>query len=75
MRQMDGAFGVATVAAVFATAGSYTSAAAFSDGFAPAIAAATGLALAGALAGLAQPGRPGPAQDAPAERVASEQYA
>jgi hypothetical protein len=30
MRQMDGAFGVATLAAVFATAGSYTSAAAFS---------------------------------------------
>jgi len=71
MRQLGGAFGVAILAAVFATAGGYTSAAAFSDGFAPAIAAATGLALAGALAGLALPGRPGQAQDAPTERVAA----
>jgi EmrB/QacA subfamily drug resistance transporter len=75
MRQLGGAFGVAILAAVFATAGGYTSAAAFSDGFAPAIAAATGLALAGALAGLALPGRPGQAQDAAAGRVASEQHA
>jgi hypothetical protein len=29
MRQLDGAFGVATLATVFATAGGYTSAAAF----------------------------------------------
>ncbi len=57
MRQLGSAFGVAILAAVFAAAGSYTSAAAFSAGFAPAIAAATGLALAGALTGLALPGR------------------
>jgi EmrB/QacA subfamily drug resistance transporter len=75
MRQLGGAFGVAILAAVFATAGGYTSAAAFSDGFAPAIAVAAGLALAGALAGLALPGRPGQAADAPAERVASGQHA
>ena len=37
-----GAFGVAILAAVFAGAGGYTSAAAFSAGFAPAIAAAAG---------------------------------
>jgi hypothetical protein len=60
---------------VFATAGGYTSAAVFSDGFAPAVAAAAGLALAGALAGLALPSRPGPVPDAPAGRVASEQHA
>jgi hypothetical protein len=71
MRQLGGAFGIAIAAAVFATAGGYTSAAAFSDGFAPAIAAAAGLALAGAFAGLALPGRPGQAQDAPAEHVAA----
>jgi MFS family permease len=71
MRQLGGAFGVAILAAVFAAAGGYTSAAAFSDGFAPAIAAATGLALAGALAGLGLPGRPGQAPDAPAEPVAA----
>ena len=71
MRQLGGAFGIAILAAVFASAGGYTSAAAFSAGFAPAIAAATGLALAGALAGLALPGRPGQAQDAPAERAAT----
>jgi hypothetical protein len=51
---------VAILAAVFATAGGYTSAAAFSDGFAPPIATATGLALAGpSLAGPAGPARPG----------------
>ena len=62
MRQLGAAFGVAILAAVFAAAGGYTSPAAFSAGFAPAIAAAAGLALAGALAGLALPGptRPGP---------------
>ncbi len=71
MRQLGGAFGVAILAAVFAAAGGYTSAAAFSDGFAPAIAAAAGLALAGALTGLALPGRPGQAPDAPAGQVAT----
>jgi hypothetical protein len=71
MRQLGGAFGVAIAAAVFAEAGRYTSAAAFSAGFAPAIAATAGLALAGVLAGLALPGRPGRAQDAPAERAAT----
>jgi hypothetical protein len=71
MRQLGGAFGIAIAAAVFATVGGYTSAAAFSAGFAPAIAAATGLALAGALAALVLPGRPGQAQDAPAEPMAT----
>jgi hypothetical protein len=71
MRQLGGAFGVAILAALFAAAGGYTSAAAFSAGFAPAIVAAAGLALAGAFAGLALPGRSGQAQDAPAERVAT----
>jgi len=71
MRQLGGAFGVAILAAVFAAAGGYTSAAAFSDGFGPAIAAAAGLALAGAAAGLALPGRPGGAQHAPTGQVAA----
>jgi hypothetical protein len=71
MRQLGGAFGVAILAAVFAAAGHYTSGAAFSAGFAPAIAAAAGLALAGALTGLALPGRPGRAQDAPAGLAAT----
>ena len=52
-------------------AGGYTSAAAFSAGFAPAITAVNGLALAGALAGLALPGRSGQAQDTPAEQAAA----
>ena len=43
--------------AVFAGAGSYASAAAFVDGFGPAIGVAAVLALAGAAAGLALPGR------------------
>jgi MFS family permease len=71
MRQLGGAFGVAILAAVFASAGGYTSAAVFSDGFAPAIAAAAGLALAGALTGLTLPGRPQAAPTAPAEQVAT----
>jgi len=71
MRQLGGAFGVAIAAAVFAADGRYTSAAAFSAGFAPAIAAAAGLALAGALAGLGLPGRPGRTHDAPAELAAA----
>jgi EmrB/QacA subfamily drug resistance transporter len=64
MRQLGGAFGVAILAAVFTSAGGYTSAAAFSAGFAPAIAAAAGLALAGTIAGLTLPGR---APDAPGQ--------
>jgi hypothetical protein len=75
MRQLGGAFGIAILAAVFAAAGGYASPAAFSAGFAPATAAAAGLALAGALTGLALPGRPGQAHDAPAERPATAHQA
>ena len=57
MRELGGVFGVAVVVAVFAGAGSYASAQAFTDGFTPAILVAAGLALAGAAAGLALPGR------------------
>ena len=57
MRELGGVFGIAVVVAVFAGAGSYASAAAFTDGFAPAIGVGAGLALAGAVAGLALPGR------------------
>ena len=58
MRELGGVFGIAVVVAVFAAAGSYASPAAFTDGFAPAIGVAAGLALAGAFAGLALPARP-----------------
>jgi len=57
MRELGGVFGIAVAVAVFAAAGSYASAGAFTDGFAPAIGVAAGLALAGAIAGLALPGR------------------
>ena len=57
MRELGGVFGIAVVVAVFAGAGSYASAQAFTDGFAPAILIAAGLALLGAVAGLALPGR------------------
>jgi EmrB/QacA subfamily drug resistance transporter len=56
-RQLGGAFGVSVLVAVFAGAGSYASPDAFSAGFAPAIGVAATLSLAGALAGLALPGR------------------
>jgi MFS family permease len=57
MRELGGVFGVAVVVAVFAGAGSFASPQAFTDGFEPAILVAAGLALVGALAGLALPGR------------------
>ena len=57
MRELGGVFGIAVVVAVFAGTGSYASAAAFTNGFGPAIGVAAALALAGAVAGLALPGR------------------
>jgi EmrB/QacA subfamily drug resistance transporter len=56
LRELGGVFGIAVTVAVFAAAGSYASAEAFTEGFAPAIAVAAGLSLLGALAGLALPG-------------------
>jgi EmrB/QacA subfamily drug resistance transporter len=58
LRQLGGAFGVAVLVAVFAGGGSYASAEAFSDGFAPAIAVSAALSVVGAIAGLGLPGRP-----------------
>jgi EmrB/QacA subfamily drug resistance transporter len=52
LRFLGGSFAIAVVAAVFAGAGSYASAQAFSDGFAAAIAVCAGLSLAGALVAL-----------------------
>jgi EmrB/QacA subfamily drug resistance transporter len=57
MRQLGGAAGVAILVAVFGRAGSYASAQAFTDGFAPAIGACAALSLTGAIASLAVPGR------------------
>jgi EmrB/QacA subfamily drug resistance transporter len=57
MRQLGGVFGIAINVAVFAGVGSYASAQAFSDGFVPAMAVTAALSLAGALSGLALPGR------------------
>ena len=72
MRELGGVFGIAIAVAVFAGAGGYASAQAFTDGFTPAILVAAGLALAGAVAGLALPrppaGRPSPRRSAPSRR-------
>ena len=57
LRQLGGVFGVAICAAVFAAHGGYASAAEFTRGFGPAMGACAGLALLGALAGLAIPRR------------------
>jgi EmrB/QacA subfamily drug resistance transporter len=57
MRQLGGAFGVAILVAVFAGAGHYGSARGFSGGFVPAIAVASMLALAGAVAASLLPRR------------------
>src|SRR5213080_4219556 len=57
MRELGGVFGIAIAVAVFAGAGSYVSASAFTDGFGPAMVVCASLALIGALAGTALPGR------------------
>lgn len=57
MRELGGVFGIAVIVAVFAAAGSYASAPAFSDGFSAAVGVAAGLSLTGALAAVALPSR------------------
>jgi hypothetical protein len=57
MRELGGVFGIAVLVAVFAEAGGYTSAAAFTDGFTPAIAVSAGLSLLGAIAATVLPRR------------------
>jgi EmrB/QacA subfamily drug resistance transporter len=52
MRQLGGALGLAIAVAVFTGAGTYASPAAFSDGFAPAIAVSASLSLLGAITAL-----------------------
>jgi EmrB/QacA subfamily drug resistance transporter len=69
MRELGGVFGIAIAVAVFAGAGSYASVQAFADGFTPAILVAAGLALAGAVAGLALPSRRLPTAAAPTRAV------
>ena len=57
MRELGGVFGIALSVAVFAGAGGYASAQAFSDGFVAAMSVSAGLSLLAALAGAALPGR------------------
>src|SRR3954467_12826218 len=57
MRELGGVFGIAVAVAVFGGAGGYASAASFIAGFGPAIGVVAGLSLAGAIVGLALPGR------------------
>jgi hypothetical protein len=58
LREPGGVFGIAILVAVFAEAGGYASAKAFSDGLAAAIAVSAALSLVGAIVGLGLPGRP-----------------
>jgi EmrB/QacA subfamily drug resistance transporter len=57
LRQLGTTFGVAILSAVFAASGGYGSARTFSDGFRPAMAAGTALAVGAAIAGWWTPGR------------------
>jgi hypothetical protein len=57
MRELGGVFGIALSVAVFSGAGSYASAASFSDGFTAAMGVAAGLSVLGALCGAVLPGR------------------
>ena len=57
MRELGGVFGIALAVAVFAGAGGYATATAFTDGFVPAMGVAAGLSLLSALCGAALPRR------------------
>jgi EmrB/QacA subfamily drug resistance transporter len=57
MRELGGVFGIAIAVAMFAGAGSYASAQAFSDGFVAAITTSAGLSLLAAIAGSTLPSR------------------
>src|SRR3954447_25438832 len=57
MRQLGGVFGIAVLVAVFAGAGGYASPAIFVEGFGPAAGVSAGLAVIGAVTGLALPRR------------------
>jgi EmrB/QacA subfamily drug resistance transporter len=57
LRQLGGVFGIAVLVAVFAGTGGYASPAAFVDGFGPAAGVSAGLAVIGAVTGLALPRR------------------
>jgi EmrB/QacA subfamily drug resistance transporter len=57
MRELGGVFGIALSVTVFAGAGSYVSAHAFTSGFTAAMGVSAGLSLLGALAGAALPAR------------------
>jgi EmrB/QacA subfamily drug resistance transporter len=70
-RFLGGAFGIASVVAVFDRAGSLNSPQAFSSGFAAAVGVAAALSAAGAIAGLGLPARHQTAS-APADAVAQE---
>jgi len=72
MRQLGAVLGIAVVVAVFAGAGDYASAHAFSAGFAPAIGVTAAFGFAAALAGLALPGRSGRASQPTAEALTSD---
>jgi hypothetical protein len=63
LRELGGVFGIAIAVAVFAEAGSYASAAAFVDGFAPALGTAAALALLGAAIAVAVPAKLRPFSD------------
>src|SRR4051794_3704943 len=75
MREIGGVFGIAVTVAVFAGAGGYGSAQAFTDGFGPAIGVAAGLALAGAVTALALPGRRTSTAAAPVTAIPATQEA
>ncbi len=57
MRELGGVFGIALAVAVFAGAGGYATAAAFTDGFVPAMGVGAGLSVLSALCGAALPRR------------------
>jgi EmrB/QacA subfamily drug resistance transporter len=70
-RFLGGAFGIATIVAVFDRVGGFSSPQAFSSGFTAAVGVAAALSAAGALAGLGLPARHR-AAPAPAHAVAQE---
>src|SRR5215472_5625774 len=75
VRQLGGALGIALAVAVFARRGSYASAQTFSSGYGPALGICAALALAGSVAGLLAPARPGTSQPTVTAAAASREQA
>ena len=71
LRELGGVFGIAVAVAVFAGAGGYASAQAFTDGFTARSRSSAGLSLVGAVGGVLLPATWSPRRGSPTLRTAA----